>query len=462
MSPEATPEAVRFDPESSELPAALEPAITDSTAPVLLLIAPDTGDEMARAAIGLADGRGARGLDTILADGAFQDPRLHTLLGVENLEGLADLFLFGASLERVRVRPEAHSFDFIPAGAYVPDPAGVLSSDQWRRVARTVEAEGGRLLLFISADAPGLGILSQRVGEAVLMGDARAVERIRQRVHPSCRVLAVVEPTSTMGPGRATGAAVAASSPDTASRFDEPDLTEPVVFRSDRKGQRAVSWVLIILLAAALIAAGWFLYREYLSTSPTPAPPVEEIQREPAAAVEEVPPEPVETPLPLSVQVEAHQDYQTAIERVAALTAAEPSLTFYLAPIAHRGGIFYRLLAGPVADRQAGERVMERLVEAGHKTGVDAWAIRPTEHAFLLGEFSTREGAAEHADTLVSQGIPVYVVPVRYDRGGPGYRVWGGAFQHAAEAAVMKDMLQEAGMEARLTVRTGEPVEGDA
>lgn len=453
MSPEARPEAIPFEPGSGALPPELEPAIVESDSPILLLVAPDTADASVRTAIGLAEARGQAGLPTILADASVRHPRLHELLDVENLEGLADVFLFGASLDRVRIRPDARSFDFVPLGAYVPDPGAVLESSRWDGIAAGLRSEGARLFVFLTADNSGLGVLSRRVGEAVLIADGRSVGRIESKLDPSCAVVAVVEPVALVAQdGLGAGAGVA-TAPEGTPLSDEPDLTEPVIFRTDRKSRRAVSPVLLLLLIAALLAAGWFAYQEYFATTPaTPTEPTREGPAEPARG------EPVETPLPISVAVEAHQSLESARDRIAALRRVEPELGFHLAPVAVRGVVYYRLLAGPVADREAGERLMARLVEADYKTAADPWAIRPTEHAFHLGEFDTAAEAAIRVDSLGAMGIPAYVVPIRYEPGPRAYRVYGGAYESEAEAAVMRDMLTEAGLEPRLVPRTGEPM----
>jgi cell division septation protein DedD len=211
-----------------------------------------------------------------------------------------------------------------------------------------------------------------------------------------------------------------------------------------------------VALAVALGVGGWFLYQEYWAPRPDaavagadPAPqPTSPPQRGQA----------MEVPIPISVAVEAHQDLTSARQRIADLRRAEPNIEFYLAPVAVSGGLYYRLLAGPVADREAGTALLQRLVDAGHKTAFDTWAVRPTEFAFLLGEYDTRPEAAERVEELAEAEIPAYVVPVRYDPGQPRYRVYGGAFETAVEAEVMREMLENADLEASLVPRTGEPI----
>ena len=172
--------------------------------------------------------------------------------------------------------------------------------------------------------------------------------------------------------------------------------------------------------------------------------------------------EPIETPLPISISVEAHQDLESAQQRTAALREAEPSIGFYLAPLSVNGSLFYRLLAGPVESREAGEALMQRLVDADHKTAYDTWAIRPSAMAFHLGEYDTRAEAEARVDSLDVLDIPAYIVAIRHDPGAPRYRVYGGGYENRAEAAVMEQMLEQAGIETRLVERTGEPMPGGA
>lgn len=451
MSPESRPEAVPYAPGSGELPPPLGPALTDPDTHLLLIVAPDAGDAGVRTAIGLAEARAAQGYQTVLADAGLGDPRLHRSLDVPNLEGLADIFEFGASVGRVMTRPDTRRFDFIPAGAYVPEPEAVLSSTRWDRIAEELAAESAVMLIFVPADTPGLEALSRRAGQAILVGDARSVERSAEALDPSCEVVAVVEPVTAMAPQRLAAEAGEAGDLD-ATIFDDPELTEPVVFRSDRR--RRLTPLLVVLLVVVLAVAGWYGYRQYLAT---PTPP----QPEPTAeAVEPAPePRPVETPIGFSVAVEAHQDLDAARERLVRLRRAEPDIRFYLAPVSVNGSLFYRVLAGPVTDREAGMALMRRLVDAGHKTAFDGWAVRPTTYAFHLGEFDSRAEAEARAEELDARRVPGYVITIQYDPGEPRYRVYGGAFESEMSASVMAEMLSEAGVDAPLVERVGEPIE---
>jgi cell division septation protein DedD len=420
----------------------------------MLLVAPDTGDAVVRTAIGLAEARAAGGHETVLVDAGFDNPRLHQFLDVPNLEGLADVFEFGASLGRVMTRPDTRRFDFVPAGAYVPEPEAILRSPRWDHLADDL-APSTLMLVFVPWDSPGLEALSRRAGAAILLGDARGVDRSADALDPACEVVAVVEPALAMAPDRLAAEAGERHTVDAATIFDDPELTEPVVFRSDRRRRRLLPILLGILLVAAILAAAYYGYTTlYAAPEPPPEPAPVSTQQTPAPE-----PQPVETPIGFSVAVEAHQDLEAARERLARLRRAEPGIRFYLAPVSVNGSLFYRVLAGPVPDRDAGMALMRLLVDAGHKTAFDSWAVRPTTFAFHLGEYDSPAAAEARVSELAGLGVPAYVVPVRYEPGEPRHRVYGGAFENRAAASVMRELLTDAGIDAPLIERVGEPVE---
>jgi cell division septation protein DedD len=455
MTPEPRPAAEAFDPGSGELPPSLERVLIEADKPILLLVAAEADDLAARAAIALAEARATRGRATVLADADLDAPRLHGQLEVENLEGLVDVFLFGASLRRVAVRPRSRHFAFAPAGAYSPDPAEVLQSPRWDRIAEELTGEDALLLVFLPAAAPGARQLSRRVRRAIILGDDRAVERAAARLDATCRIVAAVDPTPPLrvGPGGAPEPVASEAPVATTRERKGPELDEPIVIRPERRSRR-VSPVLLIALALALAAAAWFGYRELFGREAPPAAQAAAVQ--PTGPAD--PGAPVETTLPYSVAVAAYQDLETAAERVDQLARAEPDLGFYLSPVAVHEDVFYRLLAGPVRDRESAVAVMQRLVDAEHKQGMDEWALLLTAHTFHLGDYEGAGEAEGRVQELADAGIPAYVVPQRYQGGQYRYRVYGGAYQNEAEAEVMREMLENAGEATRLIVRVGEPV----
>lgn len=545
MNREGTPPAAVFDPAAEEVPPVLQEILKRSDLHVVLLVAADAEGPAQDMAVRMAEERGRLQLGTILADADLDAPRLHAHVGLPNHEGLTDLFLFGASVNRVALTPEGERFRFIPAGPYAPDPAEVLESTRWDHIASEMSEADTMLLVFAPAGAPGLGTVSGRADGAIIMAPPGAVDRVTNRLAPNCTVLAALTapgpdtapsgaaeaepgegadtaapaPGSTLVGGAAAAAATAgavgaagtagaeprqgepADSPASpgqeseagedetvvgdggavddqalasgagaegagqphdeaataegatapaASPEAESDLTEPHVTRKEPDDRRHFPIVLIVLLVALL--AGWFGYQHFFAPALIQEPVEPEVVEAPPAERGD----PVETPLPYSVAVEAHQDLASALERVRRLNETDSDATFYLAPVTVNGGLFYRLLAGPATDRESATTLMEELVASGHKTAVDEWAVLPTSHAFLLGEFHTLEEAEARVDSLTGLGVPVYRLPLRYEGGQLGYRVYGGAYTSETEAAVMRGLLEEAGVEGELVTRTGD------
>ena len=446
MKPESRPETVRFDPGSGEFPPPLGSALTEPDTHLLLIVAPDASDAHLRTVIALAESRAEAVGRTIVADAAFGTGRVHEMLGVPNLEGVADIFEFGASLSRVVTRPGGRTFEFVPSGPYVPDPRAILESDRWDRIAEDAAGESATVLVFVTATAPGLSTLSRRAGRAIVVADPADAERVEAALDPDCDVSAVV-PLVAPAPEPPDGAAREVD----ASLLDRPELADPIIFRSEGKRRRAP--LLWGLAAVLVVVGGWFAYRTFLVSAPAPPEPMTVEEAAPAAP--EPAPEPVETPIGFSVAVEAHQDLPTATERLEILEESDPAITFYISPVPISGSVWYRVLAGPVADRESGAALMRRLVEAGHKTAFDDWAVRPTRYAFLLGDFRTEEEAERRVAGLRELGIPAYVAPIDYDPGEARYRVYGGAFENPASAEVMEEMLAGVRIRAPLVERVG-------
>jgi len=422
-------------------------ALPAAPPPVVLLLAGPAAHRTGwstRAALALARSLARRGRRVLLADLGLEDPTLHDAADVPNLEGLADVFLFGTRLADVgRPLDPAGLLLFVPAGAYVPDPAGALADPRWESLLAEIAADGRTLLAYAPTDTPGLDALARRAAAAILAAAPDEEAGALAALPPAVRVLAV------LGPARAAPAEPRA-----------PDLREPVFVRPARRHARRplLGLALAGAGAAVALAAAWLLATRTLA----PAGGSREPRREPPPAAAETPPAPAprpdEVPLPFSVAIEAHQSFPLAVERVAALRRAEPGIEFYVAPITVGGVVYYRVMAGPAADPAGAERLMQRLVEAGHKSAPDAWSVRPTRWAFRLGDFPTRDAARARQDELARHGIPTYIVEVPYTAGPSRYRLYAGAYEGPAQAEVMRELLVRAGLAPELVERTGRPV----
>lgn len=509
MSLDARPAEV-FDPDAAELPAALQRALS-GVSPIVLLVAGAEARESgwaARVAVAAADAASSR-RRVILADLSFETPELHGVLGMRNREGLADVFLFGASLERVTQRISNHVFQLVSPGAYVPDPEEILSSSRWFRLGPELGELGTVMLAYVPAEAAGLADLVRHGPVLVLEADG---EKVEDMLPDDCEVIAsLVPPGSAAGvapPGGQDGLAeqepmqagdvaeadaedAAEGAPERAPGSLEPsgdvdgwasglaaeaaavpaeewvdeveeapvpgapvdELSIPPVLRPPGRPRRPVSPVFWVLLVALAAVGGWFAYAEYLAPARSEgAVPAEQ----PAASAD--PGKPIETDVPVSVSIEVYESLEVAQRRVATLRQAEPDLEFFVSPVLNDGVTYQRVMAGPVANVDAGMALMRRLVQDGLKTAEEPWSVRPTSLAFRIQDFDTRGAALARRDQLAAQGVPTYVVEVPYTVGPPHYRLYAGAYEYRSEAQVMAQLLESAGIDAPLVPRTGRPV----
>lgn len=500
MNSNLWPATVPFDPETESIPAALEALWSrlDEQRPALVLAVgagAQEGGWAQRAAVALATSWADRGGRLVLADLALSAPSLHTELGEANTDGIADIFQFGASVRSmVRVVP-GRGFRYLPAGAYIPEPVAILRSPGWDHILGQFREDSATLLAYLPLDSEGGEELARRLGRAIVLASPEEAAALATRVSEICSVEAVLsppDPTAIVADQVAEEPEEAGEDPvqpeESAAEelsLDEVSLTEPpLIPRRHRRSRGGMAVVLRVLLPVTVLLGGlvlldaqgllpeWAALPEWLSftrddTAGASAATTGVVAANGAAGgVAEgegstgpggapAVPEPVTSPIPYSIAVEAHQDFDTAVERVEILRRSEPGTTFYLTPIPNQGVVYYRLLAGPVADTTAAWELMRHLVDARHKTDLDPWSIRPTVWAFHLGDYPTEAMAAARAEELLQHRIPTYVVEVDYTSGPPRYRLFAGAYEGPAPAEVMAELLREAGIEARLVRREG-------
>ncbi|HEX8242322.1 MAG TPA: hypothetical protein VF541_02455, partial [Longimicrobium sp.] len=188
-----------FDPTFERLPGA---AAFDAqhTGPVLLLFDPRADRAwVADAAIALATGWNAAGRRTVLADVSIEDPILHERVGVPNLDGVVDLFLYGASLARSARPVPGRGFLLITAGTYTPEPDAIFRHPRWGKIVDGFREAQASLLLFVPLDAPGLAALGQWAQEVILLGDREDGELFDSLVAPQFRIRGWLTPPARPG-----------------------------------------------------------------------------------------------------------------------------------------------------------------------------------------------------------------------------------------------------------------------
>jgi hypothetical protein len=189
-----------FDPEradASEELAAIGAELARQRRAVLLVAGSAARQERwaDRAAITVAQAFSGCGRRPVLADLGFDDAVLHELVDLPNIEGVGDIFFFGASPEHVIQPVASRSFDLIPAGGYVPDST-VLEHRAWPRLLAQLDASGALFLGYVPASSPGLDSLARTVGNVILLAREDEAERLRAALPPGASVLKVLIPRS--------------------------------------------------------------------------------------------------------------------------------------------------------------------------------------------------------------------------------------------------------------------------
>jgi hypothetical protein len=495
------PEPTFFDPSFERLPgaAAFNAA---RTGPVLLLFdrAADR-DWVADAAIAIATGWNAAGQRTVLADLSLDDPMLAERIGMSSMEGVVDIFLYGASLARSARPVPGRGFYLISAGTYTPDAAAIVRDARWEKIIAGFRSAGASLLLFVPSDSPGLPALARWAYDAIVLGDQGHEAALSRDAPGGVAVNAWLTPPAQ--PPRGDAAPRAAAAP----RFAEPEPpvgirpwlaprreAEPAAhgeeFRSaentvgapaatlpvpapewetdepaaEEKKSRVAPLLTLLLLLAVLAGAVYILLQQYpqlLGGTPRAE------QAEPAAGKAAAPAAPAGrgavaaagTALPYAVFVKAFPQFEPARDLVARVGPRYPEARFYITPEETGGRLYYKVFSGALADSADAIALRERLVQGGVVTADDVGTeddlilVRPM--ALELGDLPTQRAAQARADSLARRAIPAYAVAVPFSDGTERYKVYGGAFADSASAAPMMKMVQQAGLPARLVARTG-------
>ncbi|HEX8671014.1 MAG TPA: SPOR domain-containing protein [Longimicrobium sp.] len=504
------PEPTFFDPSFERLPAAAS-FDASRTGPVLLLFdrAADR-DWVADAAIAIATGWNATGQRTVLADLGLDDPMLAERIGMSSMEGVVDIFLYGASLARSARPVPGRGFYLISAGTYTPDSTAILRDGRWEKIIAGFRSAGASLLVFVPSDAPGLPSLARWAYDAIMLGEQSHEAELSRDAPGGVTIHAWLTPPS-QGP-RADAAPRAAAipvspavaAPPAPQRFAEPEAPTGIrpwlaaprdaqahsggeEFRTAEdtvgapaatlpvpdpdweepetkpvKKSRLAPILTLLLLLAVLAGAVYILLQQYpqlLGGTPGGAeadPPAKTTAVAPQGAVAAA-----GTALPFTVFVKAYPRYEDARRFASSVAAKFPDARFYVTPEMTRDKLYYKVFSGALADSADAVALRERLMRSGDVdaedvgTSDDLILVRP--YALELGELPTQAAAQARADSLNGRAIPAYAVAVPFSDGTERYKVYGGAFEDSAGAAPMLRMVQQARptLPARLVARTG-------
>jgi len=458
----------------AELPFQL-PDLAQNAAVIALIPADGGADWAAAMAWHVARAAATLGRRTLLVDCFVDAPRLHTVVGAANDEGIVDAFEYGASLTHIAQRQSEPGLFFVPAGTFASDPSALMANPRWSRLAAGFRHEGALLLLYTSSAALPF-IITETDAAVILAPDGYDFDRDAAgglvEALQSGRPVVVVVPGADAAPGPGPRAAAAHTVPPAAPAPPpaggmQPDhvadraapaaqgapeagsgsrpssrRTRPpfkgldAVSGAPPRTRRAIVYfgVLVVAAVLALVAVRpeWVL----------PAPTEEE-----ALA-------PVRTArrtgsLPWMVQVSEWDSLARAFAEMDTLRAH--GVYSIVTPVRIARGIVYRIHAGPLADKSAADWLLDSLRAARRADPVGSIAVQVP----LSFHFDSTALAPGHAvalrDSLRAGGIGTFLLAQPDGR----LRVYAGAFENRDEATLLDSLLHTLGRAGRLGVRVG-------
>jgi hypothetical protein len=465
--PPALPAPTPFDPEHDPTNLPVQP-----TGAVVLLLAGDPSARWAaESALELCSAWARSGRRIVLADLHFENPVLHELIGEENLEGVVDVFFYGASVSRSARPVPGRGFYLIPAGTYPPDEDAVYRHPRWSKLVAGFRDSSASLVLFAPAEAE-VAALAEWISDVYLLGGEDDLARALSE--SGVPVRAHLVPPDRRTSRTPTGAAAATTTGRTSPPphpEEDPDLHLPPPPVRAHGGGRSINVALwLALTIIVLMAIGSVVGRlrpdllPWLGGDSPAAEPAEQSRAVPPADPLQMEPVAEGEPLPYSVQLSAFNSLSAAVQRLYAARDALPETPLFVSPEEIDGIVYYRVLAGALADTSAARRLSDDLLDRGLVTPQDAAGsmtlIQNAPLAFGLSAYADQQAARTAVDSLLDRNIPAYAVAVPQPGRTTRWQLYAGAYRDSSAAEVMRTLLASAGVSPPLVTRSGIPAAG--
>jgi len=397
-------------------------------------------DHTARVAIGIAKQQ-ARKRPVAIGDLLGDAPPLQALAPSGDPHGLADVFEYGVSMDRVARRAVGISNLFVlPTGTFVKDQAEIMANRHWTKLAAGFTEEQGLLIIVASVDAPHVEALVVQLEGAVVVGHS-APARL-----PVARVLGNV-------PGPA------------APRRDTKTKPRPSIGYKIFTGQppwKAVVGAGIGLALLATLFAVWLGYRPLSRSAWAPLWLRGDTMRGVIL--------PMDTAEDSATATAIHFGLLTASDSQSVAPYALSLITFNtvagallelqrngaslragtFTPLLIRETPWYRVVAGAYPDSASAAALLDTLRSKG-VSDAGPVVIERLPYALLVERVVPDAGVADRVSMYRARGMPVYAL---LQTDGTA-RLFAGAFKAPEEAAVLAEILRSAGVHATIAFRTG-------
>jgi hypothetical protein len=375
-------------------------------------------------------------------------PPLQSLVK-DDTHGLADVFEYGLSLDRVAQKVENEGELYVlPSGAFISDHAEVMANRRWSKLAAGFREEQALLLITANVSTPDIENLVQQLEGAILVGNA-----VPARL-PVARVLGAVRgPDPVLLPSKAP----------------TPPPRPKYVVRAPMPLWKMLLYVFSVMLVMAAAVGYWWLYRPFANAAWAPdwlrGPPradapliVRGLDTAGVAGADSMMATARYLGLATAADSAARAPYGVVLitfntQAGALLELSRNSSTLRagtFTPVLIRGTPWFRVVAGAYPDSAAAAALLDTLRARGASDAGRA-VIEPFPYALLI-ERDVADGAvAAKVSALQARNIPAYALAQRNNTA----RVYAGAFRAPAEAVRLYEDLKTAGIQTSLVYRTG-------
>jgi sporulation related protein len=408
----------------------------------LVLVLGDDARSTALAAIGVGRAQSARrrvALGDLLGDA---EP-IQQLLTEEDPHGLADSFLYGVSINKIaRPVPQYGDFYVLPTGSEMPGYADIFKNSRWRRLAAGFRETGSLLVVAAPATAEHLADIVDLTDGIVLVGDAKLPESNPEKLIGRVSPADLTEASASLAPAASTDGEAPSDdqvvTPRRRSRWSAGALVG---------GALAVALAIIgIWLAARPLVRGYYpasdRRRSSTSSAGTVPSTLDSIPSDSASAAAAKllsPANPADSGRAAA--------YSVVVARFNTLLGAQswlqtqardlPSPTF--APFRVNGETWYRALAGSYTTRAEADSLLDALGAKG-LSRPDSANVVHAPFAFLVDSI-TADAVPGMLKYFAARGQPVYALK---EEDGSA-RLYAGAFESPAEAALYVDAIRSGG-----------------
>lgn len=444
---------------------------------VALVPATDLRGWAAEMAWHVARAAASEGRRVALVDCFVDAPSLHSITGAVNNEGLVDAFEYGASLTKIVQRQPQAGLYFIPAGTYSADAEQMMQNPRWRRLSAGFRHEEALLLLYVgaehlsslAAEPDGLVVLAPQ-GLDLAVADTNPA--LTAAVGHGTPVLAVIADEEKLAPGALIPPPVVrfelAEAPEPGEIEEEPVAADvpiaaeeviggdrlslpfeplrrrssaPMAFLIEQRAGKP-KWPFAVAGAGLAAAAALVWYSVTQSRVEAEAPAADTAAAAQAVAAQPIPA--VES-LPWTVPVASLPSLAEALALADSLE--QRHVPAIVSPVRVRGRATFRVHAGPFTSRSSADSELAQVRASRFASGgPDSMPLSVA----LAGGMSRTQAFAERA-RLRLVGVPTFILG--QDSGT--FRLYAGAYDASAQAALLTDILTPTGGAGTLVPRSG-------